>query len=142
MTASRSAPQRKGPPPKGGAKPGGAAAVAKARTGRDVSTPLLPIAVVGGCAAIAVVLVATALGQHAGTTGNVSTTAAIAWIIGSVVGLLAFSWFRSVDMGCRAEPRYVEPSWRPRLLAIWIAVVGWVAGSIGAFLVAEALARR
>jgi hypothetical protein len=139
MTVSRSAPPRKGPPSKVGSRSNVPGARSKGRPGRDISTPLGPVAMVGACAVIACVLVLIAFAQGAGTTDSVSALAALSWIVGSVIGLLAF---RSVDMGCRAEIRYVEPSWRPRLIALWLAVVGWLGGSVGAFFVAEALARR
>lgn len=142
MTQSRSAPPRRNAPPRAGATPAGARAHAKAASAKNITTPLGPIVVIAGCTLVSIVLTVIAIGQSAGSTDEVSLVAVAAWVVGSVLGLLAFSWFRSADMGCRAEPRYVEPGWRPRRIAVWLAVVGWIAGSFGAFLVAEALARR
>ena len=143
MTAPKpAAPRRMSAPPPiatGHRRPAGQA---KSGYQRDVTTPLKPIIVLAVCTLVALVLVIVAFSQSAGTTDRVSGVAVLAWVVGSVLGLLVFAWFRSADVGCRSEPRYVEPGWRPRRVAVWLAVVGWTAGSLGAFLVAEALARR
>jgi hypothetical protein len=42
----------------------------------------------------------------------------------------------------RSTGTYEEPTWKPRTVAAGLAVAGWLAGSAGAYLVAEAVARR
>ena len=107
-----------------------------------VSTPLRPLIGIVVCGAVAVVLALLAFGDNAGQTDEVSTVALVAWVIGSVVALLFFAWFRSADAKCQASSRYLEPAWRPRLVAIYATAIGWIAGSAGAIFVAQAVARQ
>ena len=116
-----------------------------ARTGgyvAPVTTPLRPLIGIVVCGGLAVVLAFLAFSDSAGQTDEVSTTALVAWVIGSVVGLLFFAWFRSADAKCQASSRYLEPAWRPRLVALYVTAIGWIAGSAGAVFVAEAVARQ
>ena len=93
-------------------------------------------------ASTAVALVVSAIGEDAGQTDEISGAAALAWAIGALLGLLIFAWFGLLDSVRRSTGDYEEPTWKPRTVAAALAVVGWVAGSAGAFLVAEAVARR
>ncbi len=105
-------------------------------------TPLIPVVMLALTALTAVGLVAYAIGEDAGQTDEISGPAALAWVFGAVLGLLIFAWFGLLDSVRRSTGSYEEPAWKPRTVAAVLAVAGWVAGSAGAFLVAEAVARR
>jgi hypothetical protein len=45
-------------------------------------------------------------------------------------------------MGRQADPYYVEPSWRPSRVAPTLAGLAWAAGTVCAFLLGAAVARR
>jgi hypothetical protein len=105
-------------------------------------TPLIPILMLALTTVTAIGLVAFAIGQDAGQTDEISGPAALAWVFGAVLGLLIFAWFGLLDSVRRSTGSYEEPAWKPRTVAAVLAVAGWVAGSAGAFLVAEAVARR
>jgi hypothetical protein len=107
-----------------------------------VRTPLIPIVMLALTAVTAVGLVAFAIGEDAGQTDEISGAATLAWAFGALLGLLIFAWFGLLDSVRRSTGNYEEPTWKPRTVAAVLAVVGWVAGSAGAFLVAEAVARR
>jgi hypothetical protein len=107
-----------------------------------VSTPLIPIVMLALTTITAVGLVVFAIGEDAGQTDEISGPAALAWVFGAVLGLLIFAWFGLLDSVRRSTGSYEEPTWKPRTVAAVLAVAGWVAGSAGAFLVAEAVARR
>jgi uncharacterized BrkB/YihY/UPF0761 family membrane protein len=107
-----------------------------------VHTPLIPIFMLALTALTAFALVAYAIGKDAGQTDEISDPAALAWVFGALLGLLIFAWFGLLDSVRRSTGNYEEPAWKPRTVAAVLAVVGWVAGSAGAFLVAEAVARR
>ena len=107
-----------------------------------VRTPLIPIVMLALTTATAIGLVAYAVGEEAGQTDQISGPATLAWVFGAVLGLLVFAWFGVLDSVRRSTGSYEEPSWKPRTVAAVLAVAGWVAGSAGAFLVAEAVARR
>jgi hypothetical protein len=107
-----------------------------------VTTPIRPLVGIVFCGLVAVVLAFLAFSDDAGQTDEVSTVALVAWIIGSVIGLLFFAWFRSADAKCQANSRYLEPAWRPRLVALYATAIGWIAGSAGAIFVAQAVARQ
>jgi hypothetical protein len=131
------------PPPRGGANVELSGRASKTGGYRPhVSSPLLPIVAIGACAVLAIVLTLVGWSGGAGSTESISGVALAAWVIGSVGGLVCFSWFRSIDVGRRAEPRYIEPAWRPRTVAVWVTLIGWAAGSFGALMVAQAVARR
>jgi hypothetical protein len=106
------------------------------------STPLIPIAMLAVTALTAVALVAAAIREDAGQTDEISAEAVIAWFFGSLLGLLIFAWFGLLDSQRRSTGAYHEPSFRPRLVAGVLVVLGWVAGLAGAVLVAQAVARR
>ena len=108
----------------------------------EVHTPLIPIAMLLVTAVTAVALVAVAMNEDAGQTSEVSAPAALAWLVGSLVGLLIFAWFGLLDSQRRSSGVYHEPPFRPRLVAGVLVVLGWVAGLAGAVLVAQAVARR
>ena len=105
-------------------------------------TPLIPVLMLVLTTVTAVGLVAFAIGEDAGQTDEISGPAALAWVFGAVLGLLIFAWFGLLDSVRRSTGSYEEPTWKPRTVAAVLAVAGWVAGSAGAFLVAEAVARR
>jgi hypothetical protein len=107
-----------------------------------VSTPLIPIVMLALTTLTAVGLVVFAIGEDAGQTDEISGPAALAWVFGALLGLLIFAWFGLLDSVRRSTGSYEEPAWKPRTVAAVLAVAGWVAGSAGAFLVAEAVARR
>jgi hypothetical protein len=90
----------------------------------------------------ALVMVVGAALEGAGDTSEISPAAALGWAFGSVIGLLVFAWFGWLDAGRRSAGSYVEAAWRPRALSVVLAVSGWLIGSVGAFLVAQAIARR
>jgi hypothetical protein len=94
------------------------------------------------CASAALVLGYVAASGGAGTTDEISAAAALCWVVGSVLALLAFALFRGSNAARQTNRMYVEPSWRPMLVATTAAVIGLAAGTYGAFLVAEAVARR
>jgi hypothetical protein len=106
------------------------------------STPLIPIAMLAVTALTSVALLAVAVREEAGQTDEVSPEAALAWFLGSLLGLLVFAWFGLLDARRRSTGSYVEPSFRPRVVAGVLVVVGWLAGLAGAVLVAQAVARR
>lgn len=104
--------------------------------------PLVPVVMLGLCAVTSAVLVVVAASEGAGSTEEVSTTAVLAWLLGSVVGLLLYAWFGLLDAGQRGTGSYIEPGWRPRSVVNALAVAGWLSGAAGAVLVAQAVARR
>jgi hypothetical protein len=106
------------------------------------STPLIPIAMLGVTALTAVALLTTAIREHAGRTDEISVESVLAWFFGSLLGLLVFAWFGLLDARRRSTGAYVEPSFRPRLVAGVLVALGWTAGLAGAVLVAQAVARR
>ena len=108
----------------------------------DVRTPLIPIAMLLVTAVTAIALVAVAVSENAGQTDEISSPAVLAWLVGSLVGLLIFAWFGLLDSVRRSSGVYSEPSWGPRTVAGVLAVVGWLAGSVAAFVIAESVARR
>lgn len=107
-----------------------------------VRTPVIPVVMLLVTAVTAVALVVFAVGEDAGQTDEVSGAAALAWVFGSLIGLLVFAWFGLLDSSRRSTGAYEEPSWKPRTVAAVLAVAGWLAGSAGAYLIAEAVARR
>jgi hypothetical protein len=108
----------------------------------DTGPPLVPVIMLGLTTIAAVAMVAAALADGAGGTSDISTQAFMAWLVGSVLGLLVFAYFGTLDARRRATGRYVEPTWSPRTVSAVLTVAGWLAGSTGAFLVAQAVARR
>jgi len=110
--------------------------------GEVVGTPIVPIIMLVVTTVTAIGLVAFAIGEDAGQTDEISGAATLAWAFGSLLGLLLFAWFGLLDSSRRSTGNYVEPTWKPRTVAAVLAVAGWVAGSAGAYLVAEAVARR
>ena len=106
------------------------------------STPLIPIAMLAVTALTALALLASAIREHAGRTDEVSVEAVLAWFFGSLLGLLVFAWFGLLDARRRSTGTYVEPSFRPRLVAGVLVALGWASGLGGAVLVAQAVARR
>jgi len=144
VTIPQSAPPRGSGAPRQTGVSGGFSVTGRGNRGYqpDVSTPTIPIILIAGCALISMALTGRAFMDHAGSTDSVSMLAFGSWIVGSFLGLIAFTFFRSKDLSCQAEPRYVEPSWRPRLVAVLVACMGWFSGLVGAFFVAQALARR
>jgi hypothetical protein len=108
----------------------------------DVHTPLIPIAMLLVTAVTAIALVVVAIDEEAGQTSEVSAPAVLAWVVGSLVGLLIFAWFGLLDSVRRSSGTYSEPRWGPRTVAGVLAVVGWLAGSAGALVLAESVARR
>jgi hypothetical protein len=109
---------------------------------RVVGTPVVPTVMLVVTTVAAVALVAFAIGEDAGQTDEISGAAVLAWSFGSLLGLLIFAWFGLLDSVRRSTGSYLEPTWKPRTIAAGLAVAGWVAGSAGAYLVAEAVARR
>ena len=110
--------------------------------GPRTGPPVIPIAMLGITTIAAVGLSVGALIDGAGSTDDISSAALLAWAFGSFLGLMEFAWFGSLDARRRATGRYVEATWKPRSVGLVLAVVGWVAGAAGAFLVAQAVARR
>ena len=78
----------------------------------------------------------------AGETAVISPIAVVGWVLGGVVGLLTFAWYRSVDSGRQSDPHYVDRAWRPRRVASVLAVMSWLAGIGCALLIASSWARR
>ncbi len=107
-----------------------------------VRPPFIPVATLLITTATAIVMLVQAWVSGAGDTDEISAAAALCWTFGSFLGLLLFAWFGSLDADRRASLSYAEPWWRPRLVAGVLAVTGWLVGCAGAFLVAEAVARR
>ena len=112
------------------------------RRGPMTGPPVIPIVMLAITAIAAITLTIAAILDDAGRTDEISTAAVLAWALGSFLGLVVFAWFGSLDARRRATGRYVEPEWRPRAIGVALAVVGWLAGATGAFLVAQAVARR
>jgi hypothetical protein len=104
--------------------------------------PVIPIVMLAITTLAAITLTIGAVLDDAGRTDEISTAAVLAWAFGSFLGLVVFAWFGSLDARRRATGRYVEPEWRPRAIGVTLAVLGWLAGAAGAFLVAQAVARR
>ncbi len=107
-----------------------------------VHPPLAPLALIIGSFLIAVALVAVARGQNAGANATLSIAAFGAWLVGSVLGLIGFAWFRDENLKRQLGSTYSEPAWRPVLLARVGAIAAWLVGSAGAYMIAEAVARR
>jgi len=103
---------------------------------------LVPLAITVASLLAATVLISAASGDHAGTTAELSVPALGAWFVGSIVGLIGYSWFRTENAKRRMSRTYSEWVWRPPLVALGASVAGWIIGSYGAFLVAQAVARR
>jgi hypothetical protein len=113
-----------------------------AASGDSVGPPIVPIVLLVLTTVASVVFLGAAIVDEAGSTDEVSRPALFAWLFGSLLGLLLFAWFGLRDSVRRSTGEYVEAAWRPRVVAAVLATVGWLAGSAGAFLVAEAVARR
>lgn len=104
--------------------------------------PIVPLVMLAVTTVAALVMVVGATLDGAGDTNDISPAAVLGWAFGSVVGLVVFAWFGWLDAGRRSTGHYVEPQWRPRTVSVVLAVSGWLIGSVGAFLVAQAIARR
>lgn len=111
-------------------------------TATETGPPVVPLVMLAITTIAALVMVVGAALEGAGDTNEISTPAVLGWAIGSMIGLLVFAWFGWLDAGRRSAGHYVEPQWRPRTVSVVLAVSGWVIGSVGAFLVAQAIARR
>jgi hypothetical protein len=93
---------------------------------------------------VSTVAVATLLNGwlgDAGTTTDISRLALTGWVLGAVIAPALFAWFRAGDMKARSDIRFVEPSWRPSLVAALVAVAGWLASVGHAWLIASSVAR-
>ena len=108
----------------------------------DTGPPMVPVIMLAVTTLAAVAMAVAAFADGAGGTSEISNEAVMAWLIGSVLGLLVFAYFGTLDARRRATGRYVEPTWSPRTISAALTVAGWIAGSTGAFLVAQAVARR
>ena len=104
--------------------------------------PLVPVIMLALTTLTALMLVGAAFAEGAGTTSRVSSEALLAWLIGSVLGLLVFAYFDTLDARRRATGHYREATWNARTISAGLTVASWLAGSTGAFLVAQAIARR
>jgi hypothetical protein len=105
------------------------------------STPVVPLVMLVITAVVAIACALVAYTDDAGTTDEVSTSAVAAWGFGSLIGLLVFAWWGLLDSQNRSTGTYVEPSFRPRLVAGALVVVGWIAGLAGALMVGLSVAR-
>jgi hypothetical protein len=103
---------------------------------------MVPLAITVVSLLAATLLISIASGDHAGSTAELSLPAFGAWFVGSIVGLIGYSWFRTENAKRRMSRSYSEWVWRPPLIALGASVAGWIIGSYGAFLVAQAVARR
>ena len=108
----------------------------------SVGPPVVPIVMLAITTFATVLMVVGAVVDGAGDTDEIAPTAVLAWVFGAVFGLIVFAWFGSLDAVRRATGHYVDATWKPRTVALVLAISGWVVGSVGAFLVAQALARR
>jgi len=129
------------PPTRGGTSAARQAATAHAGL-PDVSAPTLPVALLAIATATSVLLALLAWRSDAGDTTAISSLAVTGWLVGGLVVPVLFSWFRSADLGARANLLYVEPGWRPQRVATLLAVIGFVASIGCAILVARSWARR
>jgi hypothetical protein len=66
----------------------------------------------------------------------------LGWVLGGIVGLMLFAWFRAVNSIRQADQHYTIPRWRPAAVAVGLAVAGWFAALANGWLIAEALARQ
>lgn len=107
-----------------------------------VHPPLAPLALIIVALVVSVALVVAARGQHAGATASLSLVALGAWLVGSVIGLVGFAWFRDENLKRRLRNTYSEPIWKPVLIARVGGIAAWVVGCAGAYMIAEAVARR
>lgn len=107
-----------------------------------VHPPLAPLTLIVVSFVVSVALVIVARGQHAGSTASLSPFAFGAWLVGSVIGLVGFAWFRDENLKRQLRNTYSEPIWKPVLIARLGALAAWFVGSAGAFMIAEAVARR
>jgi hypothetical protein len=105
------------------------------------STPMVPLVMLVITTAVAIGCALVAYNDEAGTTDEVSTMAVAAWGFGSLIGLLVFGWWGLLDSQRRSTGTYVEPAFRPRLVAGVLVAVGWVAGLGGALMVGLSVAR-
>lgn len=110
--------------------------------GSPAHPPLIPLAIILVSLVAAVVFIAIASGEHAGGTSDISSAAVGAWFVGSIVGLVGYSWFRTENAKRRMSRTYTETVLRLPLIALGASVTGWILGSYGAFLIAQAVARR
>ena len=108
---------------------------------RPTSTPLVPILMLLVTTGAAIVFALSAYLDDAGATDEISGAAVAAWAMGSLVGLLIFAWWGLLDSQRRSTGTYTEPSFRPRLVAGSLTVVGWIAGLAGALMVGLSVAR-
>jgi len=114
----------------------------RARTVAPGRPPVLPVVMSALSTATSMALVIGAVRDGAGSTDEVSSAAVLAWLFGSVIGLLLFAWFNLLDARQRSIGHYVEPRWRPRAVLAVLTVVSWLSGVAAAVLVAQAVARR
>ena len=111
-------------------------------TATESGPPVVPLVMLAVTTSASLVMVIVAIVEGAGDTNDISLVAVLGWAFGSVLGLLLLAWFGWLDAARRSTGHYVEPQWRPRTVGIVLAVTGWLIGSVGAFLVAQAIARR
>ncbi len=131
-------------------RPGGPASVsgttrptaARRPSSSPAKPPMVPLAIILMSLIAATALIAIASGDHAGGTADLSIPALGAWFVGSIVGLLAYSWFRTENAKRRMSRVYSETVFRLPLIALGASMAGWFIGSYGGFLVAQAVARR
>jgi hypothetical protein len=114
----------------------------RARTVVPGRPPVLPVVMSALGTVTSLGLVVSAVRDGAGSTDEVSSAAVLAWLFGSVIGLLLFAWFGLLDARERSSGHYVEPRWRPRAVMAVLTVASWLSGAAAAVLVAQAVARR
>lgn len=105
------------------------------------TTPMVPLVMLVITTAVAIACALLAYTDDAGTTDEISTMAVVAWGFGSLIGLLVFGWWGLLDSQRRSTGTYVDPSFRPRLVAGVLVAVGWIAGLGGALMVGLSVAR-
>lgn len=91
------------------------------------------------------VMTAALLGVAAGhrrTAADFSPVNAVGWLLGAIVGLSIFAWFRSRDAARRTDANYVCPRWRPTTVGVVLALANLACALLHGWAMAEALARR
>jgi hypothetical protein len=110
------------------------------RTITATGPPRAPLVLVGAFFLGAIAAIPIAAGQRA-SVADLAAANPVGWVLG-LCGLLAFMWFRAVDISIAGDPDYVIPRWRPHLVAATLGALSWLASVYHAYLIAEALARQ
>jgi hypothetical protein len=144
MTAYNAVPPELRRPPsvpgRNGAQRSSAVTSARSNATEESGPPLGVLALLAVAAVTSLSLVPYSVAHSRATA--IGPLTIVGWVLGALVGLGCFAWYRSVDRSRSGGRYYASPRWRPALVARVLAVAAWLIGVVHAWAVAEALARR